>query len=60
MLVKSVSILPTSLKSMDPMQNYPQNIDLFDCTRNMLGIMFLRPINLLIFSERWSTPKLSK
>ena len=60
MLVKSVSVLPASVTSMDPMQKYQHNIDLFACTRKMLAIMFLCPINLLISSGRWSTPKLSK
>ena len=60
MLVKSVSFLPASTKSMNPMQKYPHIIELFDYTRNMLAIMFLFPINYLISLGTCSTPKLSK
>ena len=38
MLVKSVNLLPASIKSMNPMQKYPHNIGLFECTRKMLAI----------------------
>ena len=43
MLVKSVSCLPASIKSMNPMQKYPHITELFACTRKMLAIMFLIP-----------------
>ena len=59
-LVKSVSFLLASIKSMNPTQKYPHIIELFACTRKMLAIMFLFPTNYLISSGTCSTPKLSK
>ena len=38
----------------------PHIIELFACTQKMLAIMFLFPINSLISSGTYSTPKLSK
>ena len=60
MLIKSVSFLPTNIKSMNPMQKYPHIIELFDCTGKMLTFMLLFPINSLISSEKCSTAKLLK
>ena len=60
MLVKSVSFLLASIKSMNPMQTYPKITELFACTPKMLAIMFLFPTNSLISSETCSTPKLSE
>ena len=67
MFVKSVSFLPTSIKSINPMQKYPHINESFGCTRKMLcfyyimfSIMFLFTANLLTFSGTCSTPKLSK
>ena len=42
------------------MQKYPHIIELFDCTRKVLAVMFLFPINSLISSGTCSTQKLSK
>ena len=50
MLVKSVSFLPASIKSMNAMQKYPHITELFACTRKMSVIMFLFPTNSLISS----------
>ena len=60
MLVKSISFLPTSIKSMNPMQKYAYIIESFACTAKMLAIMFLFPTNSLISSVTCLTPKLSK
>ena len=60
MLVKSVSFLPASIKSMNPMQKYPHIIELFAYNRKMLAFMFLFPINSLISSRRYSTLELTK
>ena len=60
MPVKSVSFLPASIKSMNPMEKYPHITESFHCSRKMLAFMFLFPINYLITSETCSTPKLSK
>ena len=60
MLVKSVSFLPASIKSMNPMQKYPHLIELFAYNRKMLAFMFLFPINSLISSRRYSTLELTK
>ena len=45
MLVKSVSFLPVSIKSMNSMQKYLHITELFACLRKMLAIMFLFPTN---------------
>ena len=60
MLVKSVSFLPVTIKSMNSMQEYPQNTELFACLRKMLAIMFLFPTNSLISSGTCSTSILLK
>ena len=60
MFVKSVSVLPASTKSMNPIQRYPHITELFACTWKMLAIMFLLPTIFLISSGTCSTPKLSK
>ena len=60
MLVKSHNFLPASIKSMNPMQKYPRNTELFACTQKIVVIMFLFPANSLISSGTCSTPKLSK
>ena len=41
MLLKSVSLLPASIKPMNPMQKYPQITESFACTQKMLAFMFL-------------------
>ena len=60
MLVRSVSFLPVSIKSTNPMQKYPHIIEMFSCTGKMLAFMFLFLINSLISSGTYSTPKLLK
>ena len=50
MFVKTVSFLSASKKSMNPMQKCPQINKLFACTRKMLAVMFLFPVNYLICS----------
>ena len=45
---------------MNPIQKYPYVIELFACTRKILAIMFLFPINSLISSGTCSTPKLKQ
>ena len=58
MFVKSVSFLPATIKLINPMPKYPHIIELFACIRQMLAFMFLFPINSLISSGTYSTPKL--
>ena len=60
MLVKSVNILPVSIKSMNPMQKHPHITELVICTQKMLAIRFLFSQNSVISSGTCSTPKLSK
>ena len=60
MLVKLVSFWPVSIKSTNPMRNYPHIIESFTYTRKILAIMFLFPKISLISSRTWSTPKPSK
>ena len=50
MFLKLVKFLAVSIKSMNPIQKYPNIAELFACTRKMLAIMFLFPTNLLISS----------
>ena len=45
---------------MDPIQKYPQIIELSACILNMFVWMLLCPINLLISLGTCLTPKLSK
>ena len=45
---------------MNPMQKYPQVIELLACTLKILAFMFLFPTNYLISPGTFSTPKLSK
>ena len=47
MLVKSTNALTTSIKSVNPMQKYPHIIELSACSRKMIDLMFLFPINSL-------------
>ena len=47
-------------ESMNPMQKYPDIIELFDCILNMIVFMFLYPIKFSISLRTCSTPKLSK
>ena len=56
MFVKSLTFLPASIKSMNPMQKYPH----IPWTRKMLAIMFLFQTNSLISLGTCSTPKLAK
>ena len=51
MFIKSVNILPANIKSMNPLEMNPHITELFSCTLKMLAIMFLFPINFLIFQE---------
>ena len=60
MLVKLVSFLPASIKSINPMQKYPHIIELLACTQKVLALMFLFPITSLISSGTYSTLKLLK
>ena len=60
MFVKSVTFLPASIKSMNPMQKQPHITETFSYTRKMLAFMFLFPTNSLISSGTCSTPKISK
>ena len=60
MLMKSVSFLPASIKSINPVQKHPHITELLSCTRKMLPFMFLFPTTYLISSGICSKPKLSK
>ena len=51
MFRKSVNILPANIKSMNPLQKNPHITELFARTLKMSAIMFLFPINSLIFQE---------
>ena len=58
MFLKSVSFLPASIKSINPMQKYPHITELFVLEKCLL--LFLFPTNYLISLGTCSTPKLSK
>ena len=60
MLVKSVIILPASIKAMNPLQKYPRITELIACTRKILAIMFLLPTNSLVSSGTFSGTCLHK
>ena len=52
--------LPASMKSMNPMQKYPDITESFASTRKILGFMFSFSTSSVISSGTCSTPKLSK
>ena len=58
-LVKSVSFLPASIKSINPKQKYPRITELCDCIRKMLAFMVFFLTNSLLSSGTCPTPKLS-
>ena len=59
--VNSVKVVPTSIKSINPIQKYPPITESFACTLKMFVVMDKeRPINSLISFGICSTPKLSK
>ena len=55
-LVKPVSLLPLSIKSINPIQKYPHIIELYACILKMLVCVFLLPISFMISFRIWSTP----
>ena len=59
MFVKSVSSLPASIKSMNPMQKIHVT-ESFPCTQKILAIMFLFLTNSLVSLGTCPKPKLSK
>ena len=63
-IIWRANFLPANIKSIHPMQKYPQIIELSSCTRKMLVFIFLFQgnslINSLISLGIYSTPKLSK
>ena len=60
MLVKSVSFLPASVKSMNPMQKHSQNTELFDCTQKMLAIVFIPNKLFNFFRNMFNTKPMEK
>ena len=59
-LVKSVKLLPLSVKSINPIEKYPHITELHACILKIYFCMFLLPMNFLITFGMCSTPKLSK
>ena len=59
-LVKSVTLLPSSLKSIDPIQKYQHIIESYASILNKFVIIKDLSINFLISLGVYSTPKLSK
>ena len=59
-LLKSVKLLPLSIKSINPIQKYPHITESYACILKIFAIMFLLLIILLISFRMCSTPKLSK
>ena len=57
-LLKSVKLLPLSIKSTNPIQKCPHIIESFACILKIFAIMFLLLINLLISCGMCSVPKL--
>ena len=58
--VNSVKIFPASIKSINPIQKYPQIIESYACILKIFVFVFLLRINVLISFGICSTPKLSK
>ena len=59
-LVKSVKLLPLSIRSIKATQKYPHIIDSFACILKIFVFMFLFPIRFMISFGMCLTPKLSK
>ena len=55
MLVKSVSFLPASIKSMNPMQKYPHITELFAWARKMLVFVFIPNKLFNLFRNMFNT-----
>ena len=58
--VKSVRVLPASIKLTNPIQKYPHIIESYAYILEIFVFMFLLLINILISFEIGATPKLSK
>ena len=59
-LVKSVKLLPLSIKPINPIQKYPHITESYACSLKTFAIMFLLLINFLTYFGICSTPKLLK
>ena len=59
-LVKSVKVLPASIKSINPVQEYPQLIESYAYVLKIFTTTTDLSINLLISFGRSLTPKISK
>ena len=59
-LVKSVKVLPTSIKSINQMQKYPHIIESYACILKIFAATMNLSLNIFIFFGICSTPKLSK
>ena len=59
-IVKSVEVLPASIKSINPMQKYPHITELNACILKIFNTTIDLSINILIFFGICSTQKLSK
>ena len=55
-----INFLPGKIKSINPIEKHPYIIESFSCNQKIFAFMFLFPINSLISSGIYSTPKLSK
>ena len=60
MLVNLIKVFPASIKSINPIQKYPNTIESYACILKIFAFMFLLPINVLISFGIFSTPKESK
>ena len=58
--VNSVKVFPTTTKSINPIQKYPQIIESYACILKIFVFMFLLLTNALIFFGICSNPNLSK
>ena len=55
-----MKVFSASIKSINPIQKYPQFIESYACILKTFIFMFLLPINVLISFGICYTPKLSK
>ena len=58
--VNSVKVFAASIKSINPVQKYPQIIESYTCILKIFALIFLLSINYLISFGICSTPKESK
>ena len=59
-MISSKNLLPSGIKSLNPIQNYPHILEPFSCILKTFAMIILFSPNSLISFRIYSIPKLSK